>query len=619
MTTQMPKVGAGWTVLSKQVAAKKYLSRRGSPRSQEVLPGIHSFDGRYMLATEALYRRLSAAAVLDEQPGGVAAANGVPGDWSTLLSVSGMGMDPLPIPLQDNGSLRESYGLAADGNFASTDDERLFHELLDEMFGYHAPAALAIRKAASTGFPYFTTDPEYKLSAARRALSDVSSYLREQMSDPAAALSTYHSAMAYAIFERQQADSSTVRADGFVVPKERLSPDEEYVRSMGERGHLRPCDKSVVIEGRQYNGHAAMRRRPVFGMSFVPNHVVSAVFACMRSVYLDRFEYTWKHRSAAHMSEKLRGVSHLVGCDVKNMDNTLPKFGIRAMCDGLRRHLRGDFVDMLEAMYFAPFAMSNPYRDNRAFGNFYGGDPFEPSSWTSFPGLASGISSNPDTGKFWMTFVYIVAARACGADIPVGSVAKFLRGELPVKLLDMSDDAVIGFENEEQVNAFKAYKSPYMKLGVESPAAMLGSVAIREAGEIKFVPNIITYVTNFYVPERGIQHPSRIANWALGFSEREAHYSTAPMYKEVRDITESTMSEFFGIKPSTLASLDRMRRDQMDDSSVDAQLLANPHYLHYRIDPRDVKESTLAQLASVIPADENYKYVSQLFLRSSAS
>lgn len=50
--------------------------------------------------------------------------------------------------------------------------------------------------------------------------------------------------------------------------------------------------------------------------------------------------------------------------------------------------------------------------------------------------------------------------------------------------------------------------------------------------------------------------------------------------------------------------------------SMDANVLANPHYLHYRIDPRDVKETTLAQLASVIPADENYKYVQQIFLRS---
>lgn len=606
----------GWDRLSSQVAAKKYLSRRNSPRSQEVLPGIHSFDGRYLLATEALHSRLSKAAVLDEQPGGVAGANGIPGDWSTLLSVSGMGMDPLPIPLQDNGTLRESYGLAADGGFASPDDEALFHELLDEMFGYHAPAALAIRKPATTGFPYFTSDPEYKLTAVRKALSTLTLYLRMQMANPGEALDTYDSAMAYAIFERQQADSSVVRGDGSVVPKERLSPDEEYVRSFGEAGYLRPCDKSVVIEGRSYAGHAAMRRRPVFGMSFVPNHVVSAVFSCMRSVYLDRFEFTWKHRSAAHMSEKLVGVHHLVGCDVKNMDNTIPRFAIRAMCAGLRRHLRGDFVDMLEAMYFAPFAMSNPFRDGRTFNHFFGGDPLDPKTWENFPGLPSGISSNPDTGKFWMTFVYIVAARACGAVIPKGSVARFLRGELAVKLLDMSDDAVIGFESEEQVAAFKAYESPYMKLGVESPAAMLGSVAIREGGAIKFVPNIITYVTNFYVPERGIQHPSRSANWALGFNEREAHYSTAPMYKEVREITEATISEFFGIKPSTLASIDRMRRENIDDTSVDAQLLANPHYLHYRIDPRDVKETTLAQLASVIPADENYKYVQQIFLRS---
>lgn len=605
----------GWDTVVRHSAMSRYLSMQRQPRPSEIATSILSFDPKYLFQMERLYAELSRDFKVTVNEDGTAGPNGVPSGWETLLSVSGYDMDPLPIPLIDNGSLRESYGLAADPDFASPEDAALFDELVDEMFGHHTPASLHYRRGAVTGVPYMTTSDEYKMMTLRRMLKSPDDMIRLVLTKPAEALETYGAVNCYAIFKRSQADGGEVVGSKF-KPKERLTPDPEYVRSKGELGRLRPCDKTVILEGRLYEMHSAMRVRPVFGMNFELNHLGVAVMACVRAVYLDRFAFTFKHRSPDELAAKLGGCGSIIGCDVKNMDNTVPLKLIQAMLARMRHHFRDDWVDMVTAMLRAPFCMANPYRDGRAFDPFFGGDPLVPKTWTCWPGLPSGIFINPDIGKLIMTFVYTVAARECGAKVKAGdgSLAKFLMGELDVKLLDMSDDALLGFPDLVGAKRFESYESPYMKLGVERPAAFLGNVAMRVDGQLKFAPNVVTFVSNFYVPEHGIGSKLRERFWSVGFLERGAHYSSAPSVSAVRERVNAAMRDGFGVTVDTLAALHRLDRGLSSDlTAIDQQVLSNPAYLHYRYSLEDVSQGVQELLAASIPAEESYPAVKRFF------
>lgn len=605
----------GWLKVTETSAMKRYISMKRSPKPAEILPGIYSFDPKYLHLMERVYAELSAEFPVTANEDGTAGQNGIPTGWETLLSVPGYGMDPLPIPLTDNGSLRETYGLDANPDFASNEDRALFHELVDEMFGHHTPASLHYRRGAVTGVPYMTADDDYKMSSLRRLLAAPDDLIRKVLTRPEDAAKEYGAVNAYAIFKRSQADGGTVKGRR-LIPKERLSPDPAYVRSQGREGRLLPCDKSVVLDGRYYDMHSAMRERPVFGMNFELNHLGVGVASCVRAVYLDRFAFTFKHRSGEELAAKLSSTPHIVGCDVKNMDNTVWRRGIEELLIGLRRHWRDDFVDLLQAMLFAPFVIANPYRDGRAFDPFFGGDPFDPKSWTSWPGLPSGIFFNPDIGKFIMTFVYAIAARECGMPLKAGdgSLRRFLMGEAETKLCDMSDDALIGFPLKEMADKFDDYESPYMKLGVERPAAMLGNVAVRKDGVLAFVPNAVTYLSNFYVPEHGISSKLRRDFWSVGFVERNSHYAAAPAIARVKEIINKGMRDVFGVDADTLAAVHRLEHGLARDlSSIDQQVLTNPAYLHYRYSLTDLSAPTRELLAASIPAEESYPAIKRFF------
>jgi len=595
--------------------AKRWFRRPRGVSPSELLPGFFAQDPIVLTTLEKQTVALNELKP-DVNDDGTVGKTGIPSDFNKLLNVSQYGMDPLPIPLLDNKILREELGL--EHGFRDR-DLPLFDALVGIMFKYHSPASVPIRRSASTGFPFFTADIDYKLPALRKALGNITDYLNASTTDPARALAEYDSQWLYAIHERQSAD--TIKWDGRGVPvsKERLVPDELYARSGGVDGIMYPADKRVFINGHLMTHHFAMRRRTVWGLSFVPNYTIAAVLACHRKVYAARFEFTWVHRTPASIAAKLSKFSHFVGSDVKSFDVTVPRWGIDRFLDQLTNYVREDFVEHLRLAFKAPFIMPYPFRDKRLkFNSLFGGDPFDLSSFSVNAGLPSGISINPDFGKFWMTFVYLVAFRDCGVPLSTTSeVESFLRGESELGgLLDLGDDAVLMAHDEELSRKLTSYQSTYSKLEQESPFQFLGNIAQRVADTIDVLPNPTTATSNQFAPEQGINSFQRKKFWELGALDRIANYSRHPAYREINDITERTWMRFAGVSPRTLTELSAMQKglyQRVDLTDADRLVLQNPDYLYYRVNPDDVSQNVLAEIAAVIPATESYPMIKQLF------
>lgn len=611
--------------LFNEPGAKKYISRSRLPRPNALIPltysdrpsapkdFVYSTDPRMLRATEYLAEKLTSEFPRDvDETTGYAGSSAVPGDFRSLLCVSGMGSDPLPIPVYSNDKFIASLGLSPGIRSA---DIPWFKEIIRLFFGYATAADLHINKDSSSGFPYFTKEVQYRKLATLKCLHNIDDYLSCMTGDGndlSRGLEEYHSVHLYSIQERQQAEAVTRENGGNYTSKKRVFPTEEQARS-GDFVGESVVDNKVhdPDTGRVIPDHFSMRRRAVFGYSGIPNYVMTAVMGCFRKVYLNRFEFTYKARGDADKEEKIRRYRYIVGSDVKNMDTTIPRWFFEFLIGELPKFWDERLVEMLRRMLAAPYVVPPPWRKTpEDYDPYFGESPLKPTSFTACVGLPSGIFINPDLGKLWMTCVYVILFRDSGALHRVSDVEPFLQGKNPDHgLLDTSDDANM-MTNVLAVSVkLREAKSPYAVLQPEVPVIYLGSVFAMINGERRSVPNPVTYVVNMLCREDSIARKN-VVDYSEGVIARFQQYSTTPIFRDMNRILEDTMRKHFSVNPFLIARA-MAKRQRYND--IDAMVIANKHYLHYRVDPADVSEAVLNEIVATIPAVDFFDKIRHLF------
>lgn len=610
--------------LLKEQGAKRWLTRSRQPRGNAIFPTtysdrpvsgstdyIYSDDPRFLRLTEKLATRLTAEFPATTTVEGFAGSNGVPSDFYTLLNVSGYGMDPLPIPVRDNAKLIEGSGLA---QTIIPRDVPWLKELIRLFFGHVTPASLHIRKQASTSFPYFTSDIQYKKLSTLKILRSVDHFLDlatgskrelEQL------LREYDVTILYAIGERQQPNAIIRDSDGNFRSKDRIAPTEAEARSGTFDGGTK-ADMSVTTQdGRQIKGHFAMRRRDVFAMCGPLNYALTAIFNPFREVYLNRFEFTYKTRDRLDKRQKISKYTYVVGSDVKTMDKMVPRWFLDFLCDELTNYIDDRVCLLLRRMLAAPYVCPPPWRKTEEnYNPFFGGDPCDHTSFDGSCGLPSGIFINPDIGKLWMTFVYVTSLRDIGALVTPSELEQFLQGRNPQHaLLDMSDDAA--FLTNSKVVAEKLVKltSPYAILEPEQPVIYLGDVFTRTSDGVDAYPNPVTFVVNALCREDSIDR-SPIGNYADGVLARHHVYSHSPIFRDLNAIYEEEVRAHLGINPTLMA---RALSQATRLTDVDALVRLNPGAIHYKVDPKDVSPMVLDELVATIPSVDFFQHVRHLY------
>lgn len=401
--------------LFEEKGAKAWLARPRLPRFNAILPKgysdkpgfnpdnyVYSGDREALLITEELGDRLTREFPASTDENGWAGANAVPSDFHNVRNVSGYGSDPLPIPLMDNAKFVKSLGLR---DSIRAVDLPWFKELVRLFFGHVAPQNLHIRKDASTGFPYFTPNVQYKKLGTLKCLHNIDDWLNATSSGREGlvrAFDQYDTVFVQSINERQQ-PNRIIWEDGKWRSKDRNAPTPEEARTGNFEGK-RTANMTVEGPSGPISGHFAMRRRAVFGMSGIPNYVMTAIMGCHRVVYLNRFAFTYKTRDAADKERKIANYKWLVGSDVKSMDTTIPQWFFDLLLEELHTYWDERLVTVLRRMLYAPYVVPPPYRETPdGYDPVFGGSPLEPSSFDTHVGLPSGIFINPDLGKLWMS------------------------------------------------------------------------------------------------------------------------------------------------------------------------------------------------------------------------
>lgn len=619
------KIDDSCAFLFKQTGAKRWLTRSRLPKANALMPltlsnrpertkenYLYSLDPRALALTADLADRLNKEFPVDVLPSGFAGPTSVPGNFNNLRNVSGYGMNPLPIPVSHNAELLKSNGVRST---IRPGDEVWLKELVRLFFGHAVPANLHIRKAASTGFPYFTTDVQYKKLATLKALHHIDDFLNKATGGPSDLVdlvNDYHSLYVYAIQERQQPNAITYDIKtGSYSSKGRTAPSEEEARSGSYAGGT-IADMTVRdANGNVVEGHFAMRRRDVFGGNGVINYTLTAIVNCFREVYLHRFAFTYKTRDRHDKQRKIANYAHVVGSDVKTMDKMCPQWFTEFVFNELTNYLDDRVVEVMRRKFQAPYVVPAPWIDTPdAYNPVFGGSPLDPDNFKQHVGLPSGIAFNPDWGKLWMTFVYVILYRDVGALFTPGDIEPLLRGlNKQHALLDMSDDAAFLTNSSVVAKRLQDPKSPYAVLEVETPVIFLGDVFCEVDGKKEVYPNPLTYIVNALCREDSVDRKAP-QDWAEGFLARFQVYSPNPIFRDLNAIYDEACRRHIGLSPMLLART-LAKRQRFND--IDAMVRMSPHVLHYKVDPKDVSPDVLDELVSTIPAVDFFNHIKHLF------
>lgn len=619
------KIKSADAPLFQATGAKRWLNRPRPQRGNAIFPLSYETDKRamgrdhYLWADDPralkLTERLCALANSefkpDVLPSGFCGPTAVPGNFDALLNVSGIGMNPLPLPLTNNREFVKAMGVA---QALAADDAPWLKELMRLFFGAARATDLHIRKAASFSFPFFATDNEYKKLAVLKSLREPGRFL-ELMGGDSRSLRTaqaeYHAMYLYAIHERQQPNAILRDKAGAPSSKPRTAPTEQEARSGSYKGATFADMTARREDGSIIDGHFAMRRRDVFGLNGVLNYFLSSFAGCFRAVYLERFAFTYKTRGAQDKADRIAPYRYVVGSDVKTMDKLIPSWFIDTMCDELHNYLDERVVKALHRAFRAPFVVPPPWAETSPdYDPVFGGSPYDPTAFVNHPGLPSGISWNPDVGKLWMTFVYLILMRDVGALSHPSQIEAFLQGRNPDHaLLDMSDDAAFLTNSPRVAAALKKPKSRYAILEVETPVIYLGDVFTETGHGKDAFPNPVTFLTNLLCREDSIDRKGPVL-WAQGYLARCQVYSRTPIFRDLLRMLEVECRSLAGVNPTLLA---RSLASHADLPEIDAMVRANPAVLHYKVDPATVSPAVLDEVVATLPHGDFFDYIKPFF------
>lgn len=602
-----------WLPLFDSLRGKQVLTRRNHDRGLEIYPGVFSTDRDFLKFMSHLRRELMTRFPMEIYPDGTC-KDGIASKFSKLGNVAGVLMTPTSIPAEDNTHLRNLLGLVCD-HFKNDEHREIAESLFSCMFEYFDIANLHLNRLASMGPPIYSNDIILKKQLLLKCLKEHEQFLRYiDNGNLDALMLDYNAPLVYLIGERVQPDSMVER-DGVFSPKPRLVNTEAYSRGLDDNGRI-IADKSVRIDGLLLDEHCAMRRRNVWGHAFVCNYALATYMNFFRAHYLSEYHFTWKHRSLPDIADKIDKWKYFAGFDVTNFDTTVPQFLIDYLTDKFSEVLDPRVAKMMKLMCHAPFIAQTPTNaphDIIVTNPFHGIDPFNVDTFKFNYGLPSGIACNPDFGKFFMMFQYLVLMNDLCHDVLKVGVDRILRGDHDrYAFLNMGDDCVVLMNDERLYKSVISgkYKTDYFKVEPESPISFLGGVIYREGNKTKVAPNLETYFANWLCPEKGIDHYARKNFWAVGEFERTKYYASAPCFKDAYDLMNSLFTKYVGKSIPTLVDHARLEQLELFNlSPIDMLVLQNPGYLHYRFTEDDISEQVRDILVTSLEGDELFNFI----------
>jgi hypothetical protein len=538
------------------------------------------------------------------------------------LTLPGYPMSHYPLPINDNAVLRKRLNLSEG---LSDTEKAIGRKVAGLLFAERVEAKIPMSKSASSGPPMFVRTLDERKPLIKHALSNLDKYLDLFVNYKFEQLNKEFNCLpAYVINWRFQADSC-VDKNGKISSKERNVPYLRTAIDPHKYNDFFPASKSIVADGM-----FGQRARVVFTTSVVANGVLTAAISGYRDVYSHRYAYTYKHIDERDVTRKMRQYKYWIAVDVESYDSTIMDDFFEPLYDTLETKWDPRLVKMFKIMMKAPYYAKcfDLYNSNPERYDMWSGNPFDPDSYTAAQGLPSGISPNPDIGKFVNTFNTFIILQKYFGDA-VEKADQVLKGEHPLYgFLNMGDDLMIGtnsadFYNKlhgalesEDVPTLEAMSANHLRLQVESPMKFIGLISyVNNAGEALVTRNAVSGLVN------KLSFETEKKYWSIGHLANERVFAKAPIYDDLISIFCDEFSRSFNQDYRVVADhhADYMNRllVEMAQTQADLLLLTDPSKIHYMVSESDLSEEFKKKMLKSIPVEEVEPFIGPLLQKPS--
>lgn len=609
----------------------------------EVLPGLMSNDYRFLLFKDKVATKLTERCPATVDEWGRVSGNGIRSNFYGICHVNGYPMLPATFPMSDNRYLREKEGLSND--FVKPWHKVTLHALARLFASNLEPVPLKLRKNSSSMAPFFETRMPYKQDLCRHALKTGQKSAKLMMAGKyeQAWLENQCGGAYGTVYRRQSTDAIKVEK-GVRIAKERKVADEEFALTGGRSGSYAPASKSLDgVDFKVPPGFFRERNRTAMGGPLGLNALLMPIAQSMRASIYDAYSYTLHHTTRESMQTDLRGWKFAIAADVSNHDQFWMTKALEVITEGFAdAGLQDWWLKLYNVKSHLPLYVTDVAP---GLGNILIGDWRSPDLHV---GLPSGNAFTDLEGTILMVFVYflIQVEHTYPQLIPqlqtVSSAMRvldqYLRGLLPIRLKDKSDDALLGWSDPRLVPAAKILQqkmkdgeliNPYMKVSYEDGGAFLGNILLYPAdgnfegvvligNGVSLAQNQLTseYSVNSKVKDRSkVKRPFP----GLAWETLPMVYGSAPAYGIIMDTIEEcyfdVYHESYRKYRQDMLEYDKKALQQFVNqmnvqlsanelTAIDREVLADPDKLQYKWLPSDVTPGVEELLFQGLPLAE---------------
>jgi hypothetical protein len=363
----------------------------------------------------------------------------------------------------------------------------------------------------------------------------------------------------------------------------------------------------VVEPSRRRSFFKACRSRKINASPFEATYPLR-ILAKMIEAHIDsRHAFTFYHTGAPDLDRKTKGRGSIIAVDVDNHDVNMPP-QLRDIYIARAAVVFGRFFgSLLLATFRMPQLIHNDYRGGE--GVKLEGNPLDLNDFRADYVNPSGHPHTSLLAKYaGAFFAYDALVRLDLVNDTRDALRRLLNGELDVAFLNAGDNVV--FLGAGTLLGKIQASAPYCRFSHSE--TFQGSVAVKtSAGEVRWVPNIMSYFLNFFTPGRPIGHPQR-GHWANGWLERSKVYSASPVYETAKLLANRVTREVLSVAIDDLAETRKSAGVVIGRSLVDSEFMIDPDIIYYKTRVEDISRDIFEQFYFVIEPKHYYKMYQRL-------
>lgn len=567
-------------------------------KPREILPGMWSFDVEVMTFLDACVTEWNVKLPVDLDPDGFT-RTGIHATFDKLRCPAGYMQDPMSAKVVDNTTLRREMGLT-DGY--TPRQHQIAAMMWKRVWSRALPSNVNVPKHSAGGMRRFSHDVQWKLDYSRWKTepANYDRYLKMVREGDVYGLANFFEIVfGMYVQKRLQLDEPT---------KVRYANDWLFAVTGGTKGKRAPTDKKVVIDGREWSEFSGLRVRVIDAGPWAVNCDLQIVATAHMRALFENYGNTFHINTDEQMASRFNG--KFVFCsDVSEYDMSMSSDAISVAFATMREFYDEGIVRAAERLYEAPY-----FAKPLSIGGTKSQWIFNPMDWSKKlnSGNRSGHAMTSLVAKvnkvietlFFFDIMYGVTEQ---------NLDLWLRGEMPMGLVNNGDDEVIVADSHRDMTKFIQLRSDlslgHYKVEAEVGMGYSGKLLVRpDPRVLEYFPTtrLQTPIEKCYVPERSIGGVLR-PYWPIGWLDRIDSLHKTDAGRELWSIHNFFYDKHLKGKYGSHSSLIEkgiraLPIESHDLSEIDREVLVDPDKLHYKYSDDQVSAKVRNLITSNIPA-----------------